>query len=150
MATVAAAAAQNRPTELGLNVTVLNEACHVHSCAAGLPIRHPSPQVGGRVSCAYTCSVRLVVNDCKFPIKTVFFSHIKPDSSNNPQSYMIVSAPAEQADGLAVKFLLQHSAKDSRPAPSHTRPYLPLPRARTAYIATGQSSPHVLPTFSQN
>jgi len=61
LATVAAAAAQNRPTELGLNVTVLNEACHVHSCAAGLPIRHPSPQVGGRVSCAYTCSVRLLV-----------------------------------------------------------------------------------------
>ena len=40
----------------------------------------------------------LVVNDRKFPARTVFFSHSKPASSNNPRSYTIVLAPAEQAD----------------------------------------------------
>ena len=38
-----------------------------------------------------------VVNDRKFSARTVFFSHTKPVSSNNPRSYTIVSAPAEQA-----------------------------------------------------
>ena len=28
--------------------------------------------------------VRLVVNDRKFPVRTVFFAHTKPASSNNP------------------------------------------------------------------
>ena len=42
--------------------------------------------------------VRLVVNDRKFLDRTVFFSHTKPASSNNPRSYTIVSAPAEQAE----------------------------------------------------
>ena len=41
--------------------------------------------------------VRLVVNDRKFLAKIVFFSYTKPASNNNPRSYMIVSAPAEQA-----------------------------------------------------
>ena len=41
--------------------------------------------------------VLLVVNDRKFPARTIFFSHTKPVSSNNPRSYTIVSAPAEQA-----------------------------------------------------
>ena len=41
--------------------------------------------------------VRLVVNDRKFSAKTVYFSHTKPASSNNPRSYTIVSALAEQA-----------------------------------------------------
>ena len=43
-------------------------------------------------------AVRLIVNDRKFPARTVFFSHTKPASSNNPRSYTIVSAPAEQAE----------------------------------------------------
>jgi len=41
--------------------------------------------------------VRLVVNDRKFSARIVFFSHTKSASSNNPRSYTIVSAPAEQA-----------------------------------------------------
>ena len=41
--------------------------------------------------------VRLVVNDCKFLARTIFFSHTKLASSNNPRSYTIVSAPVEQA-----------------------------------------------------
>ena len=41
--------------------------------------------------------VRLVVNDSKFLVRTVFFSHTKLASSNNPRSYTIVLAPAEQA-----------------------------------------------------
>jgi len=43
--------------------------------------------------------VRLVVNDCKFSARIIFFSHTKPTSSNNPRSYTIVLAPAEQAEG---------------------------------------------------
>ena len=48
--------------------------------------------------------VRLVVNDRKFPARTVFFSHTKPANSNNLRSYTIVSAPAEQA--LKIELLL--------------------------------------------
>ena len=48
--------------------------------------------------------VCLVVNDRKFPVRTIFFSHTKPASSNNPRSYTIVSAPAEQAEYLSVKW----------------------------------------------
>ena len=32
--------------------------------------------------------VRLVINDRKFSVRIVFFSHTKPASSNNPRSYM--------------------------------------------------------------
>ena len=37
--------------------------------------------------CTIYRHVRLVVNDRKFSAKTVFFSHTKPASSNNPRSY---------------------------------------------------------------
>jgi len=46
--------------------------------------------------------VRLVINDRKFPARTIFFSHTKPANSNNPRSYTIVSAPAEQAACICV------------------------------------------------
>ena len=48
----------------------------------------------------------LVVNDRKFSVRTVFFSHTKPVNSNNPRSYTIVSVPAERADGQSVPVLL--------------------------------------------
>ena len=54
-----------------------------------------------------TRPVRLVVNDRKFSARTVFFSHTKSASSNNPRSYTIVSAPAEQADDVLFCILLQ-------------------------------------------
>ena len=54
--------------------------------------------MGGVCSCSLFVWLWLVVNDRKFPARTVFFSHTKPASSNNPRSYTIVSAPAEQVD----------------------------------------------------
>ena len=45
--------------------------------------------------------LRLIVNDRKFSVRIVFFSHTKPARSNNPRSYTIVSAPAEQAENGA-------------------------------------------------
>ena len=57
--------------------------------------------------------VRLVVNDCKFTARIVFFSHTKPAISNNPRSYTIVSVPAEQADCywiFALPVLLNHAS----------------------------------------
>ena len=44
-------------------------------------------------------ALRLVVNDRKFPASTVFFSHTKPASSNNPRSYTIVSAQPNRLSG---------------------------------------------------
>jgi len=56
--------------------------------------------------------VRGFVNDRKFPVRTVFFSHTKPINSNNPRSYTIISAPAEQAersaDGTSTATYLMH------------------------------------------
>ena len=43
-------------------------------------------------------SVHWIVNDGKFLARTIFFSHTKLTSSNNPRSYTIVSASAEQSE----------------------------------------------------
>jgi len=53
---------------------------------------------GEGTDCKHICYVGLVVNDRKFSVRIIFFSHTKPANSNNPRLYTIVSAPAEQAD----------------------------------------------------
>ena len=54
----------------------------------------------------YNQPVRLMVNDRKFPARTVFFSHTKPASSNNPRSFqpqsnrLIVTVDQENAGNI--------------------------------------------------
>ena len=65
-------------------------------------------------------SVRLVANDRKFLLRIIFFSHTKSTSSNNPRSYTIVSAPAEQAersaDGTSTATYLMHHLRPDNTA----------------------------------